>query len=342
MKNPRFWLGILVSAAALFLAFREVDLAEVGHALRDADYVWLVPGLALGVASIFFRAVRWRVLFYPNTSIPLGRLFGILNVGYLISNLLPLRLGDFARAYLVGQMQLISKMRALSTVAVERVLDILSVLVITVLLIPFVPVPGWAATPLWLAGVLGTAAIVTMLVTSVKRHHTLALLEWALRFLPRGVAARIHRLADSAIDGFSAIRSPRAASQAVLWSAATWFTGGLSMWVMLSSFDLPRSFTAGMFVLAISAIGMVVPSSPGYVGVYHAVVIETLVKVFGADRAQAASYAVVTHLVLFLPPVLLGVYYIWREPYTWSGLLRWSRRSESEPEEVATGQAPGP
>jgi uncharacterized membrane protein YbhN (UPF0104 family) len=152
------------------------------------------------------------------------------------------------------------------------------------------------------------------------------------------VAARIHGLADSAIDGFSAIRSPSAAFQAVFWSAATWFTGGLCMWVVLFSFDLPRTLTAGMFLLAISAIGMVVPSSPGYVGVYHAIIIESLVGIFGADRAQAASYAVVTHLLLFVPPVLLGMYYIWREPYTWDGLLRWRRRAEPEPQEAVGGR----
>ena len=89
MKQLRVVLGLLISAAFLLLAFRGVHFREVGSALSSANYLWLAPAVAAIVASIGVRAVRWRLLFHPQQGMRLSSLFGALNVGYLVNEVLP-------------------------------------------------------------------------------------------------------------------------------------------------------------------------------------------------------------------------------------------------------------
>ena len=92
MKYLRLLLGFLLSAIALYLAFRGVDFGEVGDALGDAAYGWIVPAVALIVVSLLLRAVRWRMMFYPVSGLRYGSVFGAMNAGYLVNTVLPGRI----------------------------------------------------------------------------------------------------------------------------------------------------------------------------------------------------------------------------------------------------------
>jgi uncharacterized protein (TIRG00374 family) len=333
LRNPRFWIGIAISAAALVFAYTRVDVREAQEAFRDANYIWLIPAIACACGSLVFRAFRWRALFHPR-DLAFGHVFGILTVGYLVTTLLPLRLGDFVRVYIIGEMHDIRKVRALSTVVVERILDVLTVVVILLLLLPFVPVPAYVRTVL-LIGVPGMLLIVgTVAVLWFKRERALEVLANRTSWLPDGVADGIQTHSQSVIEGFSVLDSRKSLAKSVGWTALTWLCGGGMMWAMLVAFGLPDSPSIAFFLLGVSALSMVIPSSPGFVGVYHALMIEALVTIFGAPRGLAASYAIMTHLLLFAPTIVFGVGYMLKEPEIWNQLLRWRRGGRSR-EEVA-------
>jgi glycosyltransferase 2 family protein len=326
MRNPRFWVGMLISMAALIFAYTRIDVDEALQAFREAQYVWLIPAAAFTLASLVFRAFRWRALFHP-TQLPFGHVFGILTTGYLVTTLLPLRLGDFVRVHIIGEMHAIRKGRALSTVVVERVLDVLTVIVILLALLPFVPVPGYVRTVLWI-GVPGMMVIIGFIAMLwFKRQRALDLLESRLHWLPDGWEEMIHEHAEAVLQGLSVLDSGKSLAKSAGWSALTWIAGGCMMWVMLLAFGLPHSPSIAFFLLAMSALSMVIPSSPGFIGVYHAIIIETLVTIFGAPRGLSASFAILTHLLLFVPTVVCGVGYMMREPEIWNQLLRWRRRA---------------
>ncbi len=328
LRNPRFWIGTLLSMVALVVVASRVDRHEVAAAFRDADYWMLVPAVAMAVVSLLVRTVRWQTLFHPLRP-PTGELFGILMVGYTVTAVLPLRLGDLARIYLIGQLRGISKVRAAATVIVERVLDVSTVIVIMAVLIPFVPVPSEAQVAMAIGITIVTIVGLSIGVSWARRDAILRLLERRTNASGGRVWSRVERVSGSAIEGFGVLGSRRATGLAAGYSLATWLTGGATMWAMLRAFDLPSTPTAALFILAMSALSMVIPSSPGFVGVYHAVLVESLVSVYDAPRGPAVSFAILTHLVMFLPPVIFGVAYLLKEPRIWDELLRWGRGTRS-------------
>jgi glycosyltransferase 2 family protein len=327
LTNVRFWLGMLISAAALYVAFSRVDLAEARESFRQADYIWLLPAIVFSVGTLVARTYRWSALLYPS-EIRFRHLFGILTVGYTVTTVLPFRLGDVVRVFLVGGLHQIRKVRTLSTIIVERVLDVLTVIVILLALLPFVPITGRVRMVMWV-GAIGIGAIIgVILLLWFNRDNALHALERGVRWQPARLSDFIVRHAESVIQGFSVLNSPRMVAGVIGWTAATWLSGGAMMWVMLIAFDLPHSPAIALFLLAMSALSMVVPSSPGFVGVYHALMIEALVTIFDAPSGTAASFAVMTHLLLFVPTVILGVGYMLKEPGIWDQLLRFRRGRE--------------
>lgn len=327
LTNVRLWIGIIVSVVALVVAFSRVDGAEVREAFRQANYLWLLPAIAFSIGTLVSRTYRWIALLYP-TRIPYIPLFGILAVGYTVTTVLPFRLGDVVRVFLVSGLHGISKVRTLSTIVVERVLDVMSVILILLVLVPFVPMPARVRTVMWLGAVVIAILIIAILVLWFTRERTLGALANGVKWLPKRGLARVAMHAESAIEGLSALGSPRSVASVLGWTAVTWLSGAAMMWMMLIAFNLPHSPSIALFLVAMSALSMVVPSSPGFVGVYHALMIEALVTIFDAPRGTSASFAVLTHLLLFVPTVIFGVAYMLKEPEIWNQLLQFRRARE--------------
>ncbi len=324
VRSPLFWIGLAVSMGALVIAFRGLRWGSVGNALLDANYGLLALAVVLMLISLVLRGQRWAVLFYPRKGMSLGNLTGALNVGYAFNNLLPLRVGELARAYLIGEAEDVSSAHALSTIVVERTLDTLTVVALLLITIPFIDAPDWVKGPAVLVGLGFLGLAVLLAAVSAAQERAMALVSWGVRFLPQRFRARTERAAESALEGFAVLRRPAVLAQAVGWSAASWLTSAALVFVTLRAFDLELSFTAALFVMGATSLGMIVPSSPGYIGVYHAIAIESLVNVFDVGRDQAASFALVQHAILYLTPIVIGAAYLWRERRIWRQARLWA------------------
>jgi len=338
VRSPLFWIGLAVSVGALFLAFRGLHWAEVGEAVANANYGLLALALVILLVALYVRALRWAVLFHPRREMRVGNLLGAMNVGYAFNNILPLRVGELARAYVIGEVENVSAARALSTIVVERTLDIITVVAFLMVTLPFIDAPGWARGPALLLG-LGFLGLAVLLATlSAARERAMGLVSWAVRFLPERFRRRTEEAADAAIEGFAVLRQPAVVAQAAAWSVASWLVSATLMFVVLRALNLDLPFTAGVFVMAAISLGMVVPSSPGYIGVFHAIAIESLVNVFDVDRNGAASYALVQHAILYLVPIVIGAVFLWHRRDTLQQVRLWAR-GEVSVEEV-TGADP--
>lgn len=336
MKWLRILAGVLISALFLGLALRSVDPGGVWGALRTANYLWLAPAVAAIVLSIMLRAVRWRLLFYPDTGLRYSSVFGSLNVGYLVNDLLPLRLGEIVRAYLISQQERsVSMPHAVSTVAVERVLDMVVTLAYLALLLPFVDLPAGAATKVELVAVLAVAALLFMLVLGAMPERTHQFARIVTSRLPNRAGERLHDLIEHFLRGFAVLSVPRVAGPVVALSFVLWALAALAMWCVLFAFDLWLSPTAPFFVLALVSLSFVVPAAPGHVGVFHWTVVQALAP-FNVNEDVAVSYAFVAHVVAFVPPMLLGAGYLWRAGISWHRLLDF-RRAASDTERRPAG-----
>lgn len=316
MRQWRFWLGIAFSLVCLVLVLRNIDYREVVSALRGANYAWLVPASLPLAATIFSKVMRWQLLFPGDHSrIRRRNLLSALMISYALNTILPARLGEVARTYVIGESENISKSLAFSTIVVEKVLDVLTLLLFLVLLLPFVTLPSWIEqSAIVLAPVfLGLFALILAL--AYERRRTLALVHSVVGRVPRLGAPRLLASLDSALSGFDALGSPKANVVLWGWSIAVWVTSGLFILVMMFAFHIDAPPAASFLLLCVTSLGMTVPSSPGYIGVYHWLVVSTL-QIFGVDRELALSFAFALHALTFLPLTLVGIYYMMRENYS--------------------------
>lgn len=340
MKYIRVLLGFALSAVALFFAFRNVEFGRVGEALRDASYIWIVPAVALIVISLLMRGIRWRMLFFPQTGLAFRNVFGSMNAGYFVNTVLPARLGEVVRAVLLGQLEPeVRTAHALSTVVVERVLDLLTTIAILGLLIPFVSLPQESVVPLIAATAVAVGALVVMIVAGTNATLTHRLARLITGRLPQRWAERVHHLLDSVLDGFRVLSNAGLAARLVGLSVTIWLTLALSMECMLLAFHLNLPPAAPMFVLALISLSFVIPSSPGHIGLFQWAATEALKIGFDVDPNAALGFALVTNLVGFAPPALLGLWFVWRSGSSLGRLVSLGQRAQHE-EETAIAPAP--
>ncbi len=327
MGHLRWVVGIIISAIALYIAFVGVDWPAVGDALGAANYWLLLAALPMLFIYIVMRAQRWRLLFYPDTHISLFSAFGALNIGYMAGAVLPLQLGELARVYVLSDREKLPTGRVLSTVFVERLLDVFALLAILAVLVPFVDLPEAAAVTalVILAGFVVFAALVVVAVLDRPRVE-----RWWLRLMrlvPERFRHQGERLGHSLLDGLSALSNARVLFLASFWTIASWMTSSFVIYLVLRAFSLDVPFAAAPFLLIATTFGFFVPSSPGAIGVYHAIVIRSLTTVFSVPHDAAASYALVVHALYLIPPTIVGALFFW-----WYHLSL--RRIGSLPEEL--------
>ena len=123
MKRWQFWLGLLVSAAFLWLALRGLRLADIGQVVAEADYLWLLPGVAVYFLAVWARAWRWHYLLRPLKAIPTGAMFPIVCIGYMGNNIYPARAGEVLRAVILKRKEGVPVSASLATIIVERIFD---------------------------------------------------------------------------------------------------------------------------------------------------------------------------------------------------------------------------
>lgn len=323
LRSWQFWVGVVVSLASLILAFRGVDIQGVADALRQADYIWLAPSVALIIVSLGVRAVRWRILFYPVSDLRLVPLLNVINISFLANNILPARAGDVLRAALISTLEPVSASVALATVVVERVLDGLTVILILIVLLPFFPVPDQVAQVGRVAGFVLVALIVSLLVLSTQRTRAVGWADFLLRRLPYVSADRWSDRVGRLIDGLQVLRSPGGMAQAAIWSGAIWLLSGAAYYFVFRAFHLQLSMLAGTFVLAATTLVLILPATPGYIGVFDYAAVLAL-AIFGVERNLALSTAVVLHAVTYVTFSVTGLISLVSESVSLSGLTNLS------------------
>jgi uncharacterized protein (TIRG00374 family) len=313
LKSFRFWIGIAISLVCLYFAFQGIQFDKLFDAIKGIDYLWL------GVASILFlvsysgRVFRWQLLFAPLKP-QLLKIFNALNIGYFLSNLLPARMGDLVRAYLIGEIEKVSKMRAVSTIVVERMSDGLTVVLLLAITSLFVPnIPNEARQGAIATAAVGVAAIVFLLLLSFQKERGMNLLKRLAAPIPFLQNPKLWSALESLIDGFAVLRSPRTLVGVAAWAISAWVIGGVMYWVVMRAMNLDQSLAAAFLVMTVTSLVVVVPSSPGYVGVFHYFAQLTLVTVFHEDPSRALSYAFVMHAFTYLWLIALGVFSMWHE-----------------------------
>lgn len=313
LRQKRFWLGVIVSLALLIYVFYQTDPAKIVDSLKQAQYGYLIPALALYFVGVGLRAVRWHFLLRSIKPIPTTALFRIVAIGYMANDILPARMGELVRAYLLGSQESVSKAAALVTIVVERVFDGLTMLTFIVIASFFVNLgDGTLVARLpWVSGIF-IVAIVALATIAGMPQRVERLASFFVRRLPaESLRVRASGLTAALLNGLGALHSPGDSLAVYALSLAAWSCETGVFVLVALGFGIALPFTVFMLATAFSNLVTVAPSTPGYVGVFDAPIVYTL-TLFGVNQNLATSYTLVLHGVLFLPITLLGFYYVWR------------------------------
>ena len=350
--NWRLWLGVGVSTAFLLFLIWTIEVDDLLRALREANYLYVIPAVVIYFVGIYFRAARWRYILSPLRAVPTRRLYPVVVMGYAANNVLPARAGELVRAYYMAQRERFSGSTALATIGVERVYDGLTLFVLSVfsaLVLLLLGVFGqvgdvYRNAAIALAGVAGVALLAALVtITFIATNpRTFRFIDWVLTLLPARFRPRLRELASNFIQGLSILSSPRQHALIFLFSLPVWL-GEIAVYLTIAySFGLDQYFgnvftffLAIVLVTATSNLSTAFPVSIGGIGPFELIAQQTL-AVMGVDAAAAASYALVVHLVaLWLPVNLAGLALMWRENLSLKQLATASSGElESEEEEV--------
>lgn len=328
--NRRFWIGVLITAGFLALLVVRVGPSRIGTALADANYVYVAPGIAVYFVSLYFRAFRWRYLLSPFATLHTWRLYPVVAVGYMANNILPLRLGELARSYYLARRESVQASTGLATILTERLFDGLTLLFFFALAAAFLPVAGLTdriseetQLPIWLISVSAIAPFVSVLglVITASRSPGLFMrvLSTVTGRLPRSVGEVVSSLASRFLAGFSGLHQPKRLAAIFALSLPIWLAEATMYYIIAFGFGLQDYFeslflmTVAVFlVTAASNLATSVPSSPGSVGPFEFFAVLTLVFL-GVGAGVASAYAIVLHIALLLPVIVLGLIILGRE-----------------------------
>ena len=310
-------LGILLSVALLVYAFHGIEWAEVGVEIRRAN-LWLLLLSAVAATGIFpLRARRWRTILDPvEPNLPFGPLWRATAIGMMVSNIVPARAGELARAYALSrEIHRVPFSTAFASLAVDRVFDALIILTLMfgAMLLPSFPAGAAGTAARYAVGgvVFVVAVIIVLYLIVFFPKQIISLFELLARRVAPAFEERGRAILGSFANGLSVLRTPGRFLAVFGWALLHWLLNALAFWIAFVAVGIDAPFGMALFTQGIIAIGVAIPSSPGFFGVF-----ETAGKfalgIYGISQTSALTWAMGFHLLSFIPITLIGAFYFAR------------------------------
>lgn len=296
---------IVVTLAFSYFALTDINLSLAWRTLGATDYWWVIAALLAFGLGILARGFRWRSLFAPGRRPPVGVVTNAMMVGYLYNNILPARTGEVARIVVLTRRTTAPPVEIAGTVVLERLYDVVTILVIFFAAEPWLPHVTWFRAAALAAIALATLIVAAVTVLAVYGDWPLRLLLRPFRRLSLFSDERLERTIAELMHGLAGLRHIGVALEALVWTIAAWLVTALCAYLVSLGFHLHVPFACGLLVAVAVGLGMILPSPPAAVGVFEGAALIALTA-YGVPHSSALPYAVVLHLVNFVPFVVIG------------------------------------
>jgi uncharacterized protein (TIRG00374 family) len=297
----------LVTIGFTYLAVHGIDFSRAWRGLRNSDWWWLLPALAAFALGNAARALRWRSLFAVGKRPPYGATLDAMLIGYLYNNILPARAGEAARVVVLTRRSSSPPVEIAATVLIERIYDTGAILIVFLVAQPWLPNVSWFGAAAIVAAALAACIAVAIGVLVIFGDRPLRLLLRPVHRVAPLTEERAERIVAELTQGLSGLHDWRVAGEALVWTFAAWMLSSLCAYFVAVAFHLHVGFAAGILVMVAVGLGMILPAAPASVGVFEGATLIAL-KAFGIPRSVGLPYAVVLHLVNFVPFVAAGAW----------------------------------
>ena len=314
MKVRGNWISaaamVMVTLASVAFVASQTDFADLAEAFRRMRYAVVLPFLAVLTAFYALKTWRWRLLLSPLRRFSLRELWPSLLAGFAFNNLLPAHLGEFVRMHAFARQSGLSRGAILSTIALERLFDVLAILAFLsfgLLQVDSVDETVRRGGLVFLAASIVVAVGAAWYVFDTER--VLRIVRKVTEVLPEAIGGKIVGLAETGADGLNALREPRLLAAIVANSLVQWALNGLLVWLALWAFGVSISFAAACLVLAAVAFGVTLPSTPGYFGVLQGAFVLAMSGLpgFESQRSAIVAASIAYHAMQWVPVTLVGL-----------------------------------
>lgn len=313
-------LGILISLVCLWLALRSVPFADLGQALSQANYFWLIPCLILTLILNLIRAEIWRLLLGKRIS--RSDAFWAYSTGFLFNNIFPFRIGEAARVVVLAVHRRLPVVEVAATAGLERLLDVIALVLLLLGILPFMTVSVQIKQGAMVFGGLAVFALIIIFGLAKAGRYGEILLYRLLRpvapHYKELVIARWHEL----VKGLTVLTQPSIGIPAFIGAILVWTCTVAMQWCVLRAFQPLASPIEAAFMVAAISLAIAMPAAPGFVGVYQWVGQQSLLIPFPNHytASSALGIAIVAHLTSYLFSTLLGMIGLWYFGQSFNGL----------------------
>jgi uncharacterized protein (TIRG00374 family) len=328
----------LVTIALVAWFLRQANISDVWREIRAAEPWALVLAVGMSIMTYVLRAFRWQYLLRPIGTARFRNAFRTTVIGFAANAMLPARVGEVLRPYLLARREGLSAPSTFATIILERLLDLLTVLMFFGLFVlVFDTGMGNVNKTLWetikFGGMLGAigAVLALIMVALLARvpEKVGSTVERVARVLPERFAVPVAHAAHRFVEGLAVTRDPLHLLVSLLLSVPLWLSIAVTVWSVTLAFHMTIPYTGMFLVLVLLTVGVAVPT-PGSVGGFHEAFRLAATGFYGMPNDRAVGAAIVLHAVVFLPVIVVGAVFMFQDGLDLAGIRRMSEEARAQ------------
>ena len=304
----KFILGVLISVIGLYYAFRQINFWELWIIIKNVNFILVILAIVILLLSNVIRAWRWQILVKPINDVSFEPAFSSIMIGYFGNSVLPFRMGEFLRAFVVADKTSLTASTAFGTIVIERILDFIGLSIVILLIMTVYPLASVGGSII--IGVIGlslTAFIFIFLFGGFKSSLLVKIEKSSL--LRIGLLHKILPFIKNFLDGATTIRATNKLGIILLYTLIIWIMYYCSTYLATIAIGIELEWFGFGVLLISTTLAISIPAAPGYVGTYHAAAVYILTNLFDVGRSNAQAAAIILHAVGTIPIVIIGAGY---------------------------------
>ena len=300
--------GFIVSIVLLCFSLKDIRFHDITTTLQKAD-PWLIPlPIIFILCAVLLCAFRWSRLI--GNSVHFLDAFAALMIGLFVNNVLPARIGEVARAYVISKKRKLSFTFSFSTVLLDRFFDLTGLLLLAFVFFPEKSLPPAVSRSIYILIALLIVCVGCIILLSRERFaNKLAGMSQRIR---RPLFTKLTERVFKIQENLKRINSPFNLLLTVTISFCTWFSMTIALYLVILMLGIQVDFCHVPFVCALLNLGLTIPSSPGYVGVYQFLLVY-LLTIFGVPKHEGFTISLIYHAMWFVPYNIIGFIYLLKE-----------------------------
>jgi hypothetical protein len=300
--------GFVISMVMLYFSLKDIDAGAILDTLKKTDYRLIFIPLFFIALSITLSSYKWQKI--TGNNVKFADTFISLLIGLFANNVLPARIGEIVKGYVLSKRRGISFTYAISTVLVDRIFDLAGLLLITLVFFPKHSLPENVSQAIYVLLGLLTVCVILLIVFSRERFANA--IAGQLNRIQKPFLAKFARRIIEIQGNLKRIQSPLNILLFIVLAFVQWLSMSAALYFVMLALGIHMKFVYVPFVCALLNMGLTIPSSPGYIGVYQFLLVY-LLSIFGIPKYEGFTVSVLFHALWYIPYNLAGFSLLMKE-----------------------------